>query len=300
MNMIEASCSSANDPQCHFTYHKTKGDHLAQGDLLAKTEALQKLLEEVHAHYTKDDYTYFLVLTQSCDLVRRKETCKARYITLAAVRPLALVVKRELEKHQQPFARKANVCGERYKSKMMQFVERILNNNETDFFYLNAEPTFGLSEPSCAFLRLPISIRAYQHYDLCLAARKLSLTDVFQAKLGWLIGNLYSRVGTDDWVPDHATQEDFQKRINDLLNESCQWVNDEKLEIAAKNAAPEVDDVKGLREIINGTHVASRREKVLERVTSILSELKIITDSATAEKIAVRLKNDSTFAAATK
>ena len=70
----------------HFTYEPPKDD-LRQGDLLEKTEALEELLEEVHPYYLKDTYTHFLIITQSCDLVRRNgNPPKSRYVTIAGVR----------------------------------------------------------------------------------------------------------------------------------------------------------------------------------------------------------------------
>ncbi len=56
----------------------------------------------------------------------------------------------------------------------------------------------GISGYNCAFLALSVALKI-EHYDLCLAAKIAQLTGEFQAKLGWLVGNLYSRVGTKEW-----------------------------------------------------------------------------------------------------
>src|SRR6266567_6106288 len=85
----------------HWTYKSPEGD-LCQGDVLKKTDVIRAVLEQVHPHYLKDDYTHFVVLTQTCDLVRREGgRCGSRYITLAAVRPLEVAVRRELLKYQK-------------------------------------------------------------------------------------------------------------------------------------------------------------------------------------------------------
>lgn len=47
-------------------------------------------------------------------------------------------------------------------------------------------------------LALPIAFKP-EHYDKLLSAKVVGVTDVFQAKLGWLVGQLYSRVGTPDY-----------------------------------------------------------------------------------------------------
>ena len=71
------------DQEIHFTY-KAHADmtSLCQGDVLLKTDALSRILESVHPYFLNDEYKYFMVLSQSCDLVRRNgKNCKTPYIT---------------------------------------------------------------------------------------------------------------------------------------------------------------------------------------------------------------------------
>src|SRR5215203_5095036 len=84
----------------HFTYVVPKiASDLQQGDLLSRQDAFCDLIRQFHPYYLKQDYTHFLVLTQSGDLVRRQSgKVTAPYITLAAVRPLVLALEREAEK----------------------------------------------------------------------------------------------------------------------------------------------------------------------------------------------------------
>ena len=98
---------------CHFTYvDNYKRDDLRQGDLLRITDDLSSVLKKYHPHYLKSDYTYFLVLSQSCDLVRREgRPCNANYISLAAVRLFDVVIKREVQSIQkEEFEKKAGIC----------------------------------------------------------------------------------------------------------------------------------------------------------------------------------------------
>ena len=85
--MGEATRTYQVDNRIHFTY-KQEADFasLCQGDVLAVTEELKSILEEVHPYFLNEQYKYFMVLSQSCDLVRRKgKACKTPYITLAAI-----------------------------------------------------------------------------------------------------------------------------------------------------------------------------------------------------------------------
>ena len=75
---------------------------LCQGDVLKKTDDLVAHLKKYHPYYADHpDYKYFMVLTQSCDLVRRKgKPCDSQYITLAAARPVEEALRREAAKHR--------------------------------------------------------------------------------------------------------------------------------------------------------------------------------------------------------
>ena len=56
--------------------NKRDDSTLMQGDLLEKTEFLERVLEQEYVGTNKLllDSEYFVVLTQSCDLVRRRKT----------------------------------------------------------------------------------------------------------------------------------------------------------------------------------------------------------------------------------
>lgn len=294
-------CAAETDASApgHWTYRTPTGD-LSQGDVLRKTDAIRALLNEVHPHYLKEDYTHLLVLTQTCDLVRRdKRPCKSRYITLAAVRPLELAVRRALEKYQETeFERVANVCSRKSRSRMTDFLTRLFNNNEHDYFYLHEDVALGLSPSSCAFLQLSIAVRASDHYDKCLDARITSMSDIFAAKLGWLVGNLYSRVGTDDWTPDHQKPNEFSKRINGILDGACKWVDDEQLKSAVKKLTPELT-AKGEQAAL--AHLGAcaqppKRERLLAAMERALSE-SAGGDNERARKLVAVLKSDPEVAA---
>jgi hypothetical protein len=281
--------------ECHFTYCPPAGNNLKQGDILNKTSGIEEILRDAHPHYLREDYTHFLVLTQTCDLVRRdgKNSCKTRYITLAAVRPLALVLKREIRGYQDELTGAANVCSMSHRTKLMQFLERLLNNNEPEYFYLHEDAALGFPESSCAFLRLSIGLRTSDHYKVCLDARVASLMKSFQAKLGWLIGNMYSRVGTEDWVPEHDTSKDFQKRIAYLLDSTCPWVDDEKLKVAKRTASAELltKPLEEIRAHITNAEVTPKRDRVINSVLQVLREFNVVNDDALEKQIRTRLTN---------
>lgn len=293
-----ASASIVGAKAIHFTYQKPEvgSSALEQGDILQKTPEICKLIEIVHPHYLKEDYSHFILLTQSCDLVPREGKCKARYLTLAAIRPFSLLLSREIQKEQKKeLERFANVLSTGKRGGFVDFLQKLFNNNNSDYFYLHAEPALDFPEPSCAFLRLSIAIRAEEHYDKCLAARMFSLEDTFKAKLGWLVGDMYSRVGTDDWVPDYHTEQEFRALISNTLNESCEWVESTKLEKAAKSwsalGRPSMG-VEEARKFIRETDTTTKKDRVLDRVFEVLGEFEILKSAELRKTITTRLGND--------
>ena len=283
----------------HFTY-ASAGVDLEQGDLLYRTAALNAVITDVHAYYNKADYTNFLVLTQSCDLVRRGDTPPhAHYINLAAVRPLTVVLAKEaarFRRHRLLQRIEANNLSSRQFVK--QFLERLLNNNNHEYFYLHEEPFLNITDRSCAFLRLSIAVRATDHYATCLAARTASLKEPFQAKLGWLVGNVFSRVGTEDWVPANKTQIEWDELIKRILDESIDWLDDAQVKAAVKEFSPEEIEGMPRDDVLNRirkTAVKSRKEQVIEEVILQVVHGEFLNPQQ-SEKLKKRLRNSPVLA----
>jgi hypothetical protein len=286
-----------------FTYSYPRTEDLQQGGVLRKSEEIREILQEVHPHYVKEDYTHFIVLTQACDLVRRDDglrsrRCTARYITMAAVRPLEIALKRQMEKFQNDLAMEAGVCHMSARPALRRFAEHLLDNNETELFYLHQEAASGLAESSCAFLRLAISIRAYEHYEPCIRARILSLDPMFQAKLGWMTGTMYSRIGTEDWVPAHHTKAEFSATVESILDQSCQWVDERKIKEAAKQIDPILRGrgAEAIRAFIESREVKNRKQEAIDRILDLLRDLGAVSPEGEA-KVKKVLDNDPTLAA---
>lgn len=214
----------------HFTYTHPEGN-LKQGDLLHITGELQQVLTDFHPHYANNpDYSFLIVLTQSCDLAKRNGRCVSRYMTLAAVRPLRTLIDRELEKHQRSGVEIDNrLCREETRYWVRDFLRKLLNNNLPEYFYLAEDAEVGIDEPHVAFLTLSIAIKS-EHYDMCQEARFGQLEEIFRAKLGWLVGNIYSRVATPDWVPTRVTPDNFDILVDQMLDDIAIWVSTRNLE----------------------------------------------------------------------
>jgi hypothetical protein len=198
----------------HWTYDACEpGDHLFQGDVIARSEPLLQVLRLVHDHFADPKYLAFLVITQTCDLVpRKKARCKAKHINLAVIRSLEDLVP---DLFTELGGTDVNgVYTQESKEEARQMLERILNQNEQahGMFYLHPDGDVGIAVPAVSLLRVSIALRSHEHYGLLRESRCGRLSTEYRNKLGWLTGNLFSRVDTRDW-PDHEGGAEEIKRL---------------------------------------------------------------------------------------
>jgi len=291
----------------HFTYEGIDDpeDDLCQGDILQPSSEIRALLGEVHPHFLDDKYVAFLVLTQTCDLVRRGEKpCKSRYINLAAVRPLRDVLIPLLDK----------VCGavriggelaqgfyvKDSRSRAGQLLDRVLNQNAQaeGLFYLHPDVGVRIAEPCLALLQVSIAVRAHKHYDTLRKGRSGRLTKNFQSKLGWLTGNLFSRVATED-LPRGERRKLRVGLLGDTSSSNVavpRWVQRDR--IAAANKASL--DISGMspEEItaaLDQYRTTPPKDVAIQRVVSSLQEVIKDVSDIQVQAIRDRLASDSIF-----
>lgn len=274
MSLMEEKYEYSINTNIHFTY-KADADmkSLCQGDVLNITEELAEVLRNVHPYFMNGQYKYFMVLSQSCDLVRRNgKNCKTPYITLAAIRSYDSFVEKTLVK--QKFAE--NVSGlllmdEKKKEKAYQLIERIYNNTEPEYFFLYKEDALDFPESMITYLKVSIALKSQEHYDKCLAAKKLELSDEFKAKLGWLVGNMYSRVGTADWEGIMTAQE-RKEMLNNDLESKCIIGSKDQLKILKAELAKKSEVIHNHEEaasFVSDIHVQTKYEMAMSIIEEI-------------------------------
>lgn len=224
----------------HWTYCQFEQDSdLIQGDLVRRSDALLAVLGEFHKFFCDPRYTAFAVLTQSCDLVRRAGgVCKSEHINLAVVRELEMLLPRLLREScgtgvENVFRREGRYYAQ-------QILQKILNQNDQarGLFYLHPDADMGIATPSVIMLRVSIALRQ-QHYDLLKESRCGRLAPQYANKLGWLSGNLYSRIATPDWEDQAGDKEASAKQAKSLLARITQpndenWVPQEWVDSALR------------------------------------------------------------------
>lgn len=293
----------------HWTYEKIVSElDLQQGNILDATDNIRGLCKRIHPYFCDQKFLGFMVITQSCDLVRRKGKCNAQYINLAVIRSIDDILPTLLDSvciSVAPYIYTYESKGEANK-----LLSRIFNQNEQalGLFYLHPDVQAGVAVPSVVLLRVSVSFRA-EHYETLRSARRGALTPEFRSKLGWLTGNLFSRVGTKDW----SESTDGQKKLNNLIDSFLNskesqlphnlplWVNKSWAE-AAHNNGESLDQLK--REDIVSTiskYAPSTPKEdiiksVVENIKSIIPEI----EDEIIIKIEKRLSNNGNIAAALK
>lgn len=293
------------DEPSYLTYKAVEeGCDLAQGDILQPNERLNQILEEVHPHFHDDRYTAFLVLTQTCDLVRRDgAACKSPYINLAVVRPVEDVLLRLLDQACTPVQIQEltlkGVYESESKQKACELLGRIFNQNEQalGLFYLHPDTAVGIAEPSVAWLQVSFAVRAFQHYTELINARTGRLEPEFQSKLGWLTGNLFSRVATRDMEEDVkiALTRDLLATDPDR-SDSPKWLSRSQVETAREQQL-KIDPDYPEQALERLVRLKVRRprdiaiERVMKAMTTVLGEL----TAEQRKRIEVALRSDDRF-----
>lgn len=168
---------------------------LAQGDVIERTAAVDGCFESAHPFGPNaSDHTHLVVVTQSCDLVKRR--MKAPYITLAAAKPFSVAMESYLEREARSIdGSHFSYYPRKTRDQAIQLVERYLHNTESDFFFLPEAGHSSVPTDLVVNLRLTVALDK-KHYEVLAKDKIVELADVFRAKLGWLVGDMYSRVAT--------------------------------------------------------------------------------------------------------
>ncbi len=288
----------------HWTYEEfDPKDDLRQGDIILPDKEMLSVLEEAHPYFTNTKYTAFLVLTQTCDLARRgKEVPPVKYLNIAVIRPIKDVLKKmfdiscnPLELGKKPISGIYSVSS-KYKAK--QLIIRILNQNEQKLglFYLYPHTLAGIPVHSVALLQVNITLKA-THYNTLVKHRRGRLTAEFQSRLGWLAGNMYSRVAVQEWKKKDSTKLCKEVlELGSLGTKPIDWIPDAKF----KKASKEVELSEGMShlDILGKIYELSSEppiNKATRHIEKAITGVKIDISPNDVTKILQRLKNNSDF-----
>lgn len=274
----------------HFTYSESpQKDALCQGDVLKTTDELLQVLSENHPYFANAKYKAFLVLTQTCDLVRRNNgECNSQYITLAALRSYDDFILRESNKYKIKEINGFKLLEKSRYDAFLQQLERLYNNNENGYFFLSDDSDAGIQDKLVAFLKVSFALKSNLHYDKCVKAKIAELNDEFKAKLGWLVGQMYSRVGTKDWYT-LMERSSFLDKISDDLKSRFVVAEKERLnELSCIIEAEHLnytDNAEDVKRKLDSIVIKSNYEKSIDAIETIINKKGKMDEDSKAELI---------------
>lgn len=259
---------------CNYRLPENGAD-LEQGDILEPTTRLRSILRGVHPHFCDPKYLGFMVLTQTCDLVRRTQggSCTSRYVTIATIRSLSDCLEGLLGRVCKQLD--DGIYDRDSKLDAKRFLQRLVNQNEQKrglfYLYPDAE-AIGIADHAVVTLQVSIALRAKEHYSDLVGARRGGLEPPFQTKLGWLVGNLFSRVATPDW-----SRKELEKLIKKLLRDcapDAKWLSKDEFDAAVAGGL----NLTGLSESeakqkLNPHLPKPPREKVVDEVMQVTEQV---------------------------
>lgn len=275
----------------HWTYEDVpESSALEQGDILRPTDQLREVFSMVHPHFCDDKYLGFIVATQSCDLVPRGGFPKAAYVNISTIRPLSQVIHKLIEHVAVPIGPQAFRSSA--KGDVRRLLERLLNQNEQalGLFFLYPDADAGVAELSVAVLRVSIAVRR-EHYRVLQESRVGRLRPEFQAKLGWLIGNLYGRPATPDWADTVEGKKRFNEIVKQYMNEA-RWFDDKVVEAAMQRG---IDVATASQQTLESLREKPPIERALDEVGVQIARVDGRVSSDTIEKVCNRLRNSGKF-----
>ena len=195
---------------------------LLQGDILKVDGQFREYFDEFYPAIKPSDgkIQYVMILTQSCDLFKaEKRKPKLSHINVCLVRRLDSVIKRLISDDIKPLeVGNKKILARDALDQLKDKLSKLLNNTDqkTHFFLPKQSP---FKEDMVAVLPLSFSFRT-DHYDLLIENRVLGIKPEFQAKVGHIIGQLYSRIGTPDLHDFGWNDKTTRQYINLLLDHS--------------------------------------------------------------------------------
>ena len=259
-------------------------EDLQQGDIIENNEKINSIIKQIYPRISDLEYNSLLVITQSCDLVRRDgKICKSKYINLVPIQPLEHIFLPLLDRAYGRF----KITGRRYsakgKSDAIQLIESICNQNAwaLGIFFLHSNIDVKIPVDSVALLQLSFTVPSELYYNEVTRARTGRLNVAFQSRLGWLVGNLYSRVATPDFP------EVKQREVRDYLMSSDkenknlpQWLNKKQLERLKSSTDTDLNNLSEekidilLADYDPKAHIKKAIGHVINEVKSVIKDVK--------------------------
>jgi hypothetical protein len=208
---------------------------LFQGDIIFIDDAIRSNLIALYQDRVKKA-EFAIVLTQSCDLVKRSDLgnqCKAQLIHMGILSIFDEYFLDDLSKYCEKglFEDKVLIIDEGKAQKLQNSLEKLFNNNISDHFFIPEDSGKGLANHYVVDLRDQCLI-SYEYFEDILGNKRCELEEIYRAKLGYMVSQLFSRIGTKDW-----NKQELENTIKGLINANSIILSKDKVRKARQREA---------------------------------------------------------------
>ena len=207
-------------------------DELKQGTIFSikniafdsKDRKTKLQFQEIYPEVNIDNIDYGIILSQSCDLVRRNKNPlpKTPYITIALLEPIEKFIEQKFPKTIEKLVQEYSVQYENYRiinkedllSKISEKCSKLFDNRETFYFFISIELEKTLTKMFYVNLVKTFPFKA-MHYETFAKNAKYELNTAFANKLGDMLSYIYGRVGVENY--DKKQMEHLLNLMNEKL-----------------------------------------------------------------------------------
>lgn len=171
-------------------------------DFKARDKKLK--FRQIYPEVNIDSVDYGIILSQSCDLVRRGEKSlpKTPYITIALLEPIEKFIEQKFLKTIEKLVQEYSLQYENYRiinkeelvNKISEKYSKLFDNRETFYFFIPIE----LDQMFYVNLVKTLPFKA-MHYETFAKNAKYELNTAFANKLGDMLSYIYGRVGVENY-----------------------------------------------------------------------------------------------------
>lgn len=210
-------------------------ESLYQGDIIIIDDDIRENLI-AHNRTKANTCRFVIILTQSCDLVKRSDFgngCKAQLLHMGFLSSFDEYFADNLRKYCEKglFDGRVSIIEQGKSQKLKNHLERLFNNNSSDHFLIPEDVGQGLSNHHVVDLRDQCLISS-NYYDNLLMNKQCELEEIYRAKLGYMVSQLFSRIGTRDWDKD-----ELNLMLDSLINEKAVVLSKNKIKLVKEKEA---------------------------------------------------------------
>lgn len=190
----------------------------------SKDKKTKLQFQEIYPEVNTDKVDYGIILSQSCDLVRRgkKHLLKTPYITIALLEPIEKFIEQKFSKTIESLVEEHSVQHGNYRiinkekllNKISEKCSKLFDNRETFYFFISIE--LKKEQTKMFYVNLvktfPFKV---MHYETFAKSAQYELNTSFANKLGDMLSYIYGRIGVENY--DKKQMEYLLNLMNEKL-----------------------------------------------------------------------------------